>query len=80
VCIIVTGVFGEQGEASWTRPVHLDSQATSRAMTAASAFSGEAALPAAQGQETHGWISYIDEETGQLYWHNVHTGEVRWDY
>jgi hypothetical protein len=28
----------------------------------------------------NGWTSYIDESTGQLYWHNIHTGEVQWDY
>lgn len=28
----------------------------------------------------NGWTSYLDEETGHLYWYNVYTGETQWDY
>ncbi len=65
-----------QGEATWTIPDSLQkSLATSRAGTAA----GSVAEDTRPGFG-NGWTSYLDEETGQMYWHNVHTGEVQWDY
>ena len=52
-----------QGEASWTLPDTV-------------AVSAKNDNPKYQN---NGWVSYIDEETGHLYWHNIYTGEVQWD-
>lgn len=82
---LLCAVFIFQGEASWTLPDSLQPATTTLASHPASARGSAVSTLVGGGaganstQQGAGWVSYIDEETGQLYWHNIHTGESRWD-
>ena len=28
--------------------------------------------------DANAWVSYIDEDTQQAYWYNIHTGDTSW--
>lgn len=67
--ISISFIMFWQGEASWTLPDELQSRASLKTT--------QGSIETSYG---NGWTSYIDEQTGQMYWHNINTGEVRWDY
>jgi len=82
------------GEASWTMPEtlltitntatnHTQGSATGTTAATLAIENGPAVSNSSSGGQSgkhgRGWVSYLDEATGQLYWHNVNTGEVKWD-
>lgn len=76
----------QTGEATWTLPESLAANSSSYSFSTSSygSASSNSSGYASSGTRTHsehdGWTSYLDEATGQLYWHNSITNEVEWDY
>eukprot|EP01041_Mallomonas_annulata_P005871 gene5871-11861_t len=70
----------ETGEATWTRPEELESNAGASVNTSDSISIPDVSA-ATTGVVTGGseWVSYVDADTGQEYWYNSVTGETSWD-